>query len=161
MTAAISSRSPFIDGKVEESSSTFLRHGQDVKCGWRKASFESATDDSESVKPRFEGIQAINVECLDACASSRLDVDRRVVEECDPVRRNIEIADHVFEDLAIGFDRADFVRKIEGVDDSFEAPAVERRVEFVGVAQGGDSKVTSESPEKGDRLRGTAPAPIR
>ncbi len=95
------------------------------------------------MKPYFEGIQTINLECLDACSSSCLDVDRGVIEERDPVRRNIEIVDHVLEDGPVGFDRADFVREIEGVDDDFESFAVERCVEFICIAEGGDSIVAS------------------
>ncbi len=109
------------------------------------------TEDAESSKARGEFRNSVRFESDDSYFTCALDVDRGVVEERDSVRRNPEVADHVFVDCSFRFDMTNLVREKEVLDDGSEALSVERGVEFVGIAQSGDSGGAPKEIEKGNR----------
>ncbi len=85
-----------------------------------------------------EGLQPVDFVRFESGISSRLHVDRRVVEEGDPLRRDTQVPDDVVEDRSIGFYVTDLVREIKPLHQRLQAPTVQRGVELVRVAQAGE-----------------------
>ena len=113
--------------------------------------YKPTLQQSEALELSFELRKAVDLESLHPDIPCRLNVDRRVVEEGDPSRWHIQIADDVFEDLLFRLHQTQLVGKVIPFQERLDAPPVKWRVKLVRVAQAGKTYRVLEPLEERPR----------